>query len=410
MSYDYLNNKNMYNSYCNPWMQYPSNAVPFYDFGNNLAYPYYINPTTFTTSDSNNQTGSKTNQTDTVAFKSAQSEIKDKQENKKGSKAGWIIATSVTIAAIAGGIYLYKRGGGGDGKGVIDAIKDGWKDVFKKAPKEPPKTPPANPEVAEGAKNAAKKEKIEIERVATSIPSEAPQVKLKQYSSLEDAVKDYQKAIQSGDYDTCKNIDEFLGQLKAHNYGNDKSYVEICTRSRNIDFERKVLDVENSTVSRWRITPYHGFSTNVQPEIKPPDMEGSYLITTLSDGRKFVGISVPSGRSDGPKGDCRPIRTMINIVSKDKEYTPLQKDLIAIISQRKNIEFNNQADIMSIGILPSKSADYFLSRNADPYEINKEIFLSSIKTARSQLKPEQLDKDFITRALNGETLEHVEFG
>ena len=90
-------------------------------------------------------------------------------------------------------------------------------------------------------------------------------------------------------------------------------------------------------------------------------------------------------------------------ISKNDEFTPLQKDLIEIISARntKKVIDDNATDILSLGIIGNNSP-------RGRFEINEEILLSSISTAKKQLK--NIDNDFVAKALKGETLEYKALG
>ena len=80
-----------------------------------------------------------------------------------------------------------------------------------------------------------------------------------------------------------------------------------------------------------------------------------------------------------------------------------QKDLIEIISARntKKVIDDNATDILSLGIIGNNSP-------RGRFEINEEILLSSISTAKKQLK--NIDNDFVAKALKGETLEYKALG
>lgn len=219
---------------------------------------------------------------------------------------------------------------------------------------------------------------------------------LKQYSSLEDAINDYKLMVNKGKFEAGENYESLLDTLKKHNYGNDNSFIEICSRSKNADFTRVVIDTnEHKLYKSTRMTPIK--SKDIKSEFVPPDFAGSYLVKTLTDGRRFVGISVNAGRQDSVN---RPIRTMINIISKDKDFTPLQKDLLEVISARsKSTSMNrNTTDILSLGVIGNNSS-------GGAFKINEEILLSSILTAKKQSG--NIDTNFVQKALNGETLEHI---
>lgn len=318
-----------------------------------------------------------------------------------------LITTGITLAlSLIGAAFLYKKGGGrASKKGVPETIKDGWNKLFKSGKK--PKSSDIKPANTENL-TADKKETI-VKTVDIEELSKVKAEPLKQYKSLEEGIADFRQNITNGGYESGKDAEKLLSELIPHNYRGDKSYIEVCTRTRNIDFTRQVLDVENNNVYNWRITPHSDC-----PEFKTPDSIGSYLIRTLKDGRRVVGISVPAGRADGASGNGRPIRTMITTISKDKEFTPLQKDLIEIISKCQNKVFDrNETDILSIGILCRKESSWQeLSRKGlNPFTLNQEVLLSSLKTAKEKA-PNTVDKNFVQKALelkNGEQIERVLF-
>lgn len=216
---------------------------------------------------------------------------------------------------------------------------------------------------------------------------------LPKYNSFDDALKDFQSNIAQANVDTPENAQELLKLLKQHNYGTDDSLISVVTRTKDVDYAGKTIDISNNKVY------------NVQISGNPPlgcgqekvdiDMLGDYLIQNLSDGRKMVAISVPTGRCDL---SGRPIRTKINILSKNHEFTPLQKDLIEIISHRKGKEIprNAAADILSIGTICRNGR----AKHDGGFDINKDVFLASVDAAKRQLKPDEIDGDFINEALN----------
>ena len=225
------------------------------------------------------------------------------------------------------------------------------------------------------------------------------------YNSFDDALKDFQSNITQANIDTPENIQELLKLLKQHNYGKDDSLISVVTRTKDVDYTGKTIDISNNKVYNVWISgsPILGCGQG-KVDI---DMVGDYLIQNLSDGRKMVAISVPTGRYDSAG---REIRTKINILSKDHEFTPLQKDLIEIISQRKgkDIPRNAAADILSIGTVCHNGK----AKHGGGFDIQKDIILSSIDAAKRQLKPDEIDRDFINKALNlasGERLYNFKF-
>lgn len=226
------------------------------------------------------------------------------------------------------------------------------------------------------------------------------------YNSFDDALKDFQSNIAQANVDTPENVQELLKLLKQHNYGKDNSLISVATRTRDIDYNGKTIDILNNKVYNVGISdnPTLGCGQG-QVDI---NMLGDYLIQNLSDGRKMVAISVPTGRFDSAG---RRIRTKINILSKDHEFTPLQKDLIEIISCRKgrDIPRNAAADILSIGTVCRNGKE----KHGGGFDINKDVFLASVDTAKRQLKPDEIDRDFINKALNlspGDRLSLFHFG
>ena len=179
------------------------------------------------------------------------------------------------------------------------------------------------------------------------------------------------------------------------------------TRTKCTDFHSYAIDIKNNKM-------YIGNVLTSQSGITPRSPRNyslNYLIKNLEDGRKLISIAVNTGRFNGGVGS-RKSPQFINIVSNGTEFTPLQKDLIEIISQRKNIKPSSTKDvyIMSIGIYDPKK-DGIISGPQVCFELNKDILLSSIKTAKEQLKPDEIDREFVDKALNlakGEKLERLE--
>ncbi len=210
---------------------------------------------------------------------------------------------------------------------------------------------------------------------------------LPNFKTFDEAVQDFKSELSKQNIDKAKNSDELIDALIPHNYGQDNSFISVTTRTKDIDYSGKTIDIAGNKIygTRFVTTP---FTCTKQVDI---DEAGDYLIQTLEDGRKLVGISVSSGRFDP-----RPIRTKIHIVSKDKEFTPLQKDLIEIISQRsKQTVDRKSTDILSLGVI---SRNGYAERGGG-FDLNKDILLSSIATAKKQVTQE-VDKEFVNQALN----------
>lgn len=221
---------------------------------------------------------------------------------------------------------------------------------------------------------------------------------LPNFKTFDEAVRDFRLKLSEPNVDMAKNSDELIKSLTPHNYGQDNSFISVRTRTKDIDYTGKTIDITGNKIYRTQLvkTP---FDCRRQVDI---DSVGDYLIQTLDDGRKLVGISVTSGRFDP-----RPIRTKIHIVSKDKEFTPLQKDLIEIISQRsKQTADGNPTDILSLGVIARNGH----AKHGGGFELNKDVLLSSIATARKQLTI--IDNAFVSKALNlgvGERMHQFNF-
>ncbi len=221
---------------------------------------------------------------------------------------------------------------------------------------------------------------------------------LPNFKTFDEAVQDFRLKLSESNVDVAENSDELIKSLTPHNYAQDNSFISVKTRTKDIDYVGKTIDIVDNKIYRTQLvgTP---FDCRRQVDI---DMAGDYLIQTLDDGRKLVGISVTSGRFDP-----RPIRTKIHIVSKDKEFTPLQKDLIEIISQRsKQTVDRNSTDILSLGIIARNGC----AKYGGGFELNKDVLLSSIAAARKQLTG--VDNAFVNEALNlgvGERMHQFNF-
>ena len=218
--------------------------------------------------------------------------------------------------------------------------------------------------------------------------------------NFDEAVKNFKTKVHSKNVDTCANIDELVNQLVAHNYDSDKSLIGVVTRTYARDFHGCTLDVANNKIFNRRLVTGPTLGVNGQKQVQV-DGVGTYLIQNLEDGRKLVSISVSAGRMDYAG---RPIRNMINILSDGTEFTPLQKDMIEIISQRKGLPFDGlKTDILSIGgVYPHDDR---------AFKIDRDILLSSIATAKKQLKPSEIDNKFVEQALalkNGEKLARLD--
>ena len=208
--------------------------------------------------------------------------------------------------------------------------------------------------------------------------------------TLQESIADYKSSVKSENVQTCSQIDEMLNSLVEHNYSNDESVVGIMTRTADVDYHGQAIDIKGNEIIQRRLV-----RTGENGVKQAPDSKGNYLIQTLDDGRRLVSIVVDSGRNDY----CgRGIRSRLTIVSKDNEFTPMQKDLIKIISQRMN-KTTNEPDILSIGAI---AYDYA------PIKLNKDVLLSSIATALKQIKPEEINMEFVNRALSGETIAKCE--
>ena len=358
-----------------------------------------------TTSETNLNSQSNTLQQSNINF-SANTKISDEKKGLSSSTKFLLVTGTLLFTALTGAACLYNKGGGrASRKGVPETIKDGWNKLFQN------KKNNLLSSTAERTNTTAKtvdtKEQI-IETINFEKLTGKKSEPLKQYNSLQEGIADFKQNIKNGDFESGRDAEILLKELVPHNYKGDKSYIEINTRTRDVDFTRQTFDVENNNIYQYGLTP-----RGTTREFKTPDFIGSYLIRTLNDGRRIVGISVPAGRCDGANANGRPIRTVINIISKNQEFTPLQKDLIEIISKRQNMQYRPiDTDILSLGTLCRKESRLEAYRQGfKPYIINQEVLLSSIKTAKEQAK-ESVDKTFIQKALTlkpGEQIEHVEF-
>lgn len=308
--------------------------------------------------------------------------------------AKWAIGIGAIAALAVGAVFLFRKGK--PSKNIVDEFKPDANDVKIKqantsntgittAPlqTEPPQIKIAAPKTAEQLKDKQSE-------------------KIKKYLSLEEAKNDFKMVANKSDFEAGKDYETLLKQLEKHNYCDDKSFINITSKSKHDDFRDVVIDAENHTLYKGVTMRPYSFDKTITPEYLHPDHVGSYLIKTLRDGRRVVGISVTAGRCDYVG---RPIRSILTIISKDSEFTPIQKDLIEIISARskdiKTARTSNgtNTDILSLGIIGNNDI-----ANIPCFAVNEEILYSSISTAKKQLK--NIDNDFITRALKGETLEH----
>ncbi len=328
----------------------------------------------------------------TVNFKASEQIQAKSQKEGLSTGAKWAIGIGATTALAIGADFLFCKG---------KHVKNLWGKLKGNNSKPNDTTPgfskPGGTNPGTINPEAIKPEiKIETAKTAEHLKNKTGE-KIKKYTTLEDAKNNFRMTANEPNFDAGKDYENLLKQLEKHNYNNDKSFIEICSRSKETDYRRVLIDAENHTLYKGiRMTPTKGFDETIKPEFLSPDMPGNYLIKTLSDGRKVVGISVDAGRIDG---SGRPIRTILNIISKDNEFTPIQKDLIEIISNRsKNIKIDtNTTDILSLGIIGNNSYRGL-------FEVNEEILLSSIATAKKQLK--NIDNDFVARALKGEMFEY----
>ncbi len=378
-----VTNYNPYNMYHNYGYYYPSfngaytqqyQNIPLYDF-NALNYNYKPDTITFS---ANNQ---------------VQAETK-KQGMSNGAKVA--IGAGIVTALAVGADFLFCKG-----KHV--------KSIFGKAGNKGNKPHNTKPPVNNNkeAIEQATKQNLNTDMIYPLKSSNA--IKIDEFESLNNAVENYKNKLKSGKYGAPENIENMLNSLTGHSYGNDKSFIQITTRSLKQDYTRYTLDVEKNEFYKVPIL-VNPRSMSMKKDVldfQLPDSVGEYLITTLPTGQKVVSISLPTGRFDP-----RPIRLKMSIISKDNEFTPLQKDLIEIISNRKNTlsRYDNTADIMSIGVLANDSVrPSFRTPDATPFEFNKEVLLSSISKAKQQLNEESIDRHFIEKALNVKGNEKVAY-
>lgn len=326
-----------------------------------------------------------------VSQVSANQEIKQNDNTKKSGMskgAKWALGIAGATTLAIGADFLFCKGS--HVKNIIKKLKPDASDIKTgNINSSKPATEVAQPQTH-----------IETAKTAEHLKNKTSE-KIKKYSSLEEAKADFRATTSKTDFEAGKDSEQLLNQLEKHCYQDDKSFIELCSRSKEMDYQRSLIDIENHTLYKgYRMTPSQGFDQAIKPEFLSPDIEGSYLIKTLSDGRRVVGVSVTAGRSDG---SGRPIRSILTTISKNDEFTPLQKDLIEIISARntKKVIDDNATDILSLGIIGNNSP-------RGRFEINEEILLSSISTAKKQLK--NIDNDFVTKALKGETLEYKALG
>ena len=314
---------------------------------------------------------------------SQSSDTFEKKGLSSGAKVGIGLGTLAAFAVACDLVFA-------KGKHIKSIFKSTEKNIDDIESSIKTKTEPVN----NPASSAQPKKKIYTEPVINDkliTPDKAKD--LPEYNSFEDALNNFKSSISDSNVDKPKNIQEMLDLLKQHNYGNDDSLLSVVTRTKEVDYKDRTVDILNNKLYNIKLSenPILGGGQN-QVDI---DMVGDYLIQNLADGRKIVSISVPSGRVDFAG---RPIRTQLKILSKNHEFTPLQKDLIEIISQRKgkNINENNVADILSIGTVCHNG----MQNNGGGFDIQKDIILSSIDAAKRQLKSDEIDKDFINKALN----------
>lgn len=363
----------------------------YQNYGYRYQYPMHINtPQSNQLVSTPQQNLNVQNLPNTVNFKASEQIQAKSQKEGLSTGAKWAIGIGATIALAVGADFLFCKGK--YTKNIIKKFKPDANDIKTKQANTSNTAKPTVPPKAETPQI-----KIETAKTAEYLKSKTGE-KIKKYTSLDEATMDFKVTANKADFEAGKNYEDLLKQLEKHNYSDDKSFIEICSRSKESDYRRMLIDAENHTLYKGtRITPSQSFDPTIKPEFLTPDMPGNYLIKTLADGRRVVGISVPAGRFDG---SGRPIRSILNIISKDGEFTPMQKDLIEIISSRsKNVKINsNTTDILSLGIIGNNSYRGL-------FEVNEEILLSSISTAKKQLK--NIDNDFVTKALKGETLEHI---
>ena len=342
-------------------------------------YPYY--PSFRSAATSTNTIQNQTNnvpqmipQPDSVSF-SANEQVQ-KQGLSTGAKVA-IGAGIVTVLAVGADFIFCK------GKHIKSIFGKNNKGNKPNSPK-----PPTNNEKAAETAEQNTKPAVNTDIIKSLDSSNA--IKADEYESLEKAVENYRAKINSGEYGVPPNIENLLNSLSGHNYGNDKSFIQVTTRTKKHDYITQVLDVEKNEYYKTRV---------LESSINLPDMEGNYLVTTLPTGQKLVSISIPTGRYDVAN---RQIRTIMSVLSKDKELTPLQKDMIEIISNRKDVltQRSNNTDILSIGVLANNTASPYSNRTANPIEFNKEVLLASISKAKQLLKESDIDKQFIEKALN----------
>lgn len=362
MSIDSVTGYNPYNMYQNYGYYYPSfngaytqqyQNLPLYDF-NTLNYNYNNQPSTVTFS-ANNQVKASTK----------------KQGMSTGAKVA--IGAGIATALAIGADFVFCKG-----KHV--------KSIFGKAGNKGNKPNNTKPPVNTNTEPIEQTVKQTTSTEVTDPLKSSTAIKADKFESLQDAVCSYKSKLKSGEHGKPENIENMLDSLVEHNYSNDESVVGIMSRTTNKDYHGRAINIKENEILKNRlvITGKNGVK-------QAPDAVGDYLIQTLEDGRKLVSFVVNTGRMDYVG---RPIRSRLTVMSKSNEFTPMQKDLIKIISQRIN-RITNGPDILSIGALAPDNGSIVL---------NKDVLLSSIATALKQIKPEEINIEFVNRALKGETV------
>lgn len=175
------------------------------------------------------------------------------------------------------------------------------------------------------------------------------------------------------DSSLCKGAKDYLGQLKPHNFAGDKSEILVTSK-----FNGSNLGYESVNLSQ---TPF-------THSIKRPDtyMGEKITVQCLKDGRKAVYVITPSG---GKQPCGRSFENVIKVVSDGKEFTPIQKALIEIMSTRGPIEKQGFSDILAV-------ANF---NNGGHLGVNKDILLSAIHTAREQAA-DKIDSKLVQKALS----------
>ena len=236
------------------------------------------------------------------------------------------------------------------------------------------------------ARSAAKNEKSKIvieylEKVSNPIPQ--------QNKKFAEVVRTYEREYAGMPKNSRTDAQKYIKELVPHSYNSDNSYIQVVTRTFDNDFTGKVIDVNGHKFFNGRIIRPSGSGILA-------DSAGNFLVQNLC-GKKLVQISVPVSRCDSAG---RTIRQMISILSKGEEFTPLQKDLIEIISHRKQFQNGISDDILSLGLkFRDKGASNSLGERQE-FDIVKDILLSSIRTAKEKLpKKGGVDADFIRKAL-----------